>query len=199
MSRTKGVVTVLAVLCLGVFAFGCGGDDGASQEELDKARAEGAKEAKAEAEAQAKIDELEAEVEELKEQGEDGDDSLAEGSGSATGSARTLEFFSSPTGNIGCSMTDDGARCDISKRSWKPPAKPASCQLDWGQGVQVGGGRATYVCAGDTTLGGSEVLEYGQTSQVGDFTCESSDAGMRCQNATNGHGFELSRESVELF
>lgn len=112
---------------------------------------------------------------------------------------RSYEFFSSPTENIGCSMSDEGVRCDVRQASWNPPPKPANCPLDWGQGVSVGDGEAGYVCAGDTTLGGTTTLRYGESSKVGDFICESSEAGMRCENTSTGHGFELSRSAVNLF
>jgi hypothetical protein len=50
------------MLCLGLFAVGCGGDDGATQEQLEAARAEGAKEA----EQEAKVEQLEKQIEQLK-------------------------------------------------------------------------------------------------------------------------------------
>lgn len=37
MSRLKGVPVVLVLFCFGLFAFGCGGDDGATQEDIDDA------------------------------------------------------------------------------------------------------------------------------------------------------------------
>jgi len=64
MSRHKGVSGVFVLLCLGLFAYGCGGDDGPSQEQLDKARAEGAKEARE----QAKVEQLQKEIKQLQQQ-----------------------------------------------------------------------------------------------------------------------------------
>lgn len=65
MSRPKGVTAFLVLLCLGLFAYGCGGDDGgATQEQLDAAKAEGAKEARE----QAKLDQLQKQVKELQNQ-----------------------------------------------------------------------------------------------------------------------------------
>jgi len=58
MIRPKGVLLILAILCVGAFAAGCGGDNGASEQEIQQARQEGAKEAKD----QAKLDQLEAQV-----------------------------------------------------------------------------------------------------------------------------------------
>ena len=52
-------------------------------------------------------------------------------------------------------MFEGGARCDIRKRDWSPPPHPASCseEVDFGQGLAVShDGKASFVCAGDTTL-----------------------------------------------
>ena len=62
MPRPKGVSAILVLLCLGLFAFGCGSDDdGATQDQLDRAKAEGAKEARE----QAKLDQLQSQVKQL--------------------------------------------------------------------------------------------------------------------------------------
>jgi hypothetical protein len=117
--------------------------------------------------------------------------------------ARTVNeaTFQSPTGNIGCVLVAEVARCDIVKRSWSPPPRPSDCQLDFGQGIAVGrSGKATFVCAGDTARApGSKKLAYGTQSQVGDFTCVSRFGGMTCTNRSTGHGFRISAQSYKLF
>jgi|SRR5215216_2984287 len=114
--------------------------------------------------------------------------------------ASAFTQFASPSGNIGCVMSRAGVRCDIRERDWTPPPKPASCELDWGSGVWVGRrGRASIVCAGDTTLRARRVLAYGDTETLGRFRCVSRRRGMRCVNDRNGHGFLLSRERVRRF
>src|SRR3954471_20684986 len=70
-------------------------------------------------------------------------------------------YFMLPSNNIGCIFGDGTVRCDISGKTWTPPPQPADCELDWGNGLEVGDGEATVVCAGDTALGGPDVLEYG--------------------------------------
>ena len=110
-----------------------------------------------------------------------------------------LTAFSTPSGNIGCVMDPEYVRCDIRDRSWEPPAPPADCELDFGQGVELADEkRARLVCAGDTTLGAEETLDYGETSRVGPYRCTSAAAGMNCQ-AQSGHGFFLSKETYELY
>jgi hypothetical protein len=110
-----------------------------------------------------------------------------------------LTTFSTPSGNIGCVMDPEYVRCDIRDRSWEPPPEPANCELDFGQGIELANEtRSHLVCAGDTTLGAEDTLEYGETSKVGPYRCVSAEAGITCQ-AESGHGFFLSKETYELY
>ena len=113
-----------------------------------------------------------------------------------------LEHFRTPSGNIGCVLSEGGARCDIRKRDWKPLPRPASCpsQVDYGQGLQVAhGGQASFVCAGDTALeSGLASLSYGTAARVGGSECISRDDGVTCVNQA-GHGFFISVQSYQVF
>jgi hypothetical protein len=113
-----------------------------------------------------------------------------------------LQSFRSPSGNIGCVMFEGGARCDIRKREWSPPSRPASCpeQVDFGQGLSVDHtGEASFVCAGDTALDPSATaLEYGEASEMGGTQCISRSEGITCANHS-GHGFFISVQSYRLF
>lgn len=113
-----------------------------------------------------------------------------------------LKTFRSPSGNIGCALYEGGARCDIRKRDWSPPPRPAKCakQVDYGQGIEVAHrGEAGFVCAGDTALDpSSSALSYGTASQVGGAECISRKNGVTCVNQA-GHGFFLSVQSYQVF
>lgn len=113
-----------------------------------------------------------------------------------------LESFRSPSGNIGCVMYEGGARCDIRKREWSPPERPANCpeQVDFGQGLTVSHtGKASFVCAGDTALDPSAAqLAYGEASELGGTQCISRSTGVTCANHS-GHGFFISAQSYKLF
>jgi len=114
--------------------------------------------------------------------------------------ASAAKYFHSPSGNIGCGVSKQGARCDIREKDWRPPPKPSWCDVDWGGGVQVGRRkRASFVCAGDTVLGGDRTLAYGTSIRRGRFECFSRRTGMRCVNHRTHHGFKLSRQDVSLF
>jgi hypothetical protein len=108
--------------------------------------------------------------------------------------------FVSPSENVGCVLDVDYLRCDIAKRDWAPPPRPADCEFDYGQGIALTPGeRAAFVCAGDTTLGGSSVLAYGQTISRGALSCTSAESGISCRDADSGRGFSLSRQVYQLF
>jgi hypothetical protein len=107
--------------------------------------------------------------------------------------------FTLPSKNIGCLVTAESARCDISEKTWEPPAKPADCRQAWGNALTVTAEGATLTCAGDTVLGAAEVLDYGKAVQVGDFVCTSASAGIRCTHAPSGHGFTLARAEYKVF
>jgi hypothetical protein len=111
-----------------------------------------------------------------------------------------LVTFQSPSKNVGCVMTTTFARCDIRRHDWKPPKKPASCDLDFGQGLNIDAtGKGVFICAGDTVLGQGKKLAYGKSKTRGRFTCKSLKTGMRCTNTRNKHGFQLSRQKVSRF
>ena len=111
-----------------------------------------------------------------------------------------LTGFTSPTGNIGCYIDKRSVRCDISERDWKPPPAPSSCDVDYGQGIQLqAGGTADFVCAGDTALGGGDALDYGTSIGAGLLVCESEESGMTCTDTETGRGFSISREGYDIF
>lgn len=143
---------------------------------------------------------------EVPTKGGDSDTKEASNKKSAEGEAAPrvihLRTFSTPSGNIGCSMFEGGARCDIKNRDWSPPPRPAKCpdEVDFGQGLSVSRqGEASFVCAGDTAMEpGAAKLSYGTASQVGGSECISRSDGVTCVNQA-GHGFFISVQSYQVF
>jgi hypothetical protein len=118
----------------------------------------------------------------------------------APAGAEDFAHFTSPSGNVGCVLDADYVRCDIAERDWAPPPQPADCEFDYGQGIALAPYEpATFVCAGDTTLGGSNPLAYGQSITRGSFTCTSAESGMSCRDDDSGRGFSLARQVYQLF
>jgi hypothetical protein len=118
-----------------------------------------------------------------------------------TASTPEIDYFHSPTGNIGCVYAPDLGyiRCDVRDGVKPLPPMPKSCEYDWGQGFWLHKtGQASIVCAGDTALGNGKVLPYGQTWKRGVFSCASSTEGFKCKNA-DGHGFFISRGNAYSF
>jgi hypothetical protein len=117
-----------------------------------------------------------------------------------------LTGFHSPSGNVGCKISPTSVRCDIDKRDWSPPPRPADCTLDYGQGISIGTGEpAQFVCAGDTVRvlppfgGAGEPLAYGEAITAGPMRCESAESWMTCRDVGSGRGFSISREAYQLF
>lgn len=110
----------------------------------------------------------------------------------------TQRYFSSPSGNIGCALNRRYARCDINKHTYSPPPKPASCNFDWGQSLQVHK-RARFICVSDTVAISDRVLQYGDSLRLGNKKCTSRRSGMVCRNLQTEHGFRLSRDDVDRF
>jgi hypothetical protein len=110
--------------------------------------------------------------------------------------------FQTPGGNIGCIVFNGTVRCDIKSRSWSPPARPASCssEVDFGQGIEVGNGKARFVCAGDTALNPqAQDLPDGEKASSGSLECTSAGEAIRCTNSSTGHGFTMSGSSYTVF
>src|SRR5690348_3754969 len=61
-------------------------------------------------------------------------------------------FFQTPSKNIICDLHPSAVRCDIIHRSWSPPSKPSSCELDWGNGMYISAGEAGFTCTGDSLI-----------------------------------------------
>lgn len=119
----------------------------------------------------------------------------------ASASAADAASFLTPSGNIGCYVLRDSARCDLKARDFRSPAKPRACDLEWGDAIGVGprSRRGSFVCHGDTARDPrSRTLAYGRTIKVGPMRCTSRTDGVRCANAL-GHGFLVSRQAYRLF
>src|SRR5262249_23100621 len=79
------------------------------------------------------------------------------------------EYMSQSRSNtIYCSLTKSAFRCDIVRKTWTPPAKPADCDLDWGNGMYIDAGKAGITCAGDPLIGSAkQSLDYGKGLRSG--------------------------------
>ena len=135
-------------------------------------------------------------------EGAEAGDAEAGGESGAKAAAGGLESFQSPSGNIGCYIGPEGARCDIADRDWTAP-RPSDCpsQVDAGQGLEVGqSGPGRVVCAGDTALNPqARKLAYGEDIRAGDFTCHSRQDGIECLDDGDGRGFSISKQAYRLF
>ncbi len=104
--------------------------------------------------------------------------------------------FSSPSGNIRCSLSARSVRCDIADQDWAGPTAPTGCPTPPVSTLTLSSEKAELSCAG-STLPSGPVLGYGKTQSFGDFRCSSERTGVTCANA-RGAGFSLSRSAYAL-
>lgn len=108
--------------------------------------------------------------------------------------------FRTPSKNIFCDLTGSLVRCDIVRKTWTPPPKPADCELDWGNGLTLEAGKVDVTCTGDSLVGAAtQTLEYGSALRAGDIQCESESSGLTCMSDKTGHGFTLAAARYALF
>jgi len=108
----------------------------------------------------------------------------------------------SPTGNIVCSLVPEGtaADCAVLHQDYRPPPRPADCDLDWAPWFGVGTTATFGECRGDTfDFSLAQPLDYGSTSTVGQVACQSRPDGMVCWNTGTRHGFRAARHDYEIF
>ncbi|HEX3005584.1 MAG TPA: hypothetical protein VHO27_15315 [Angustibacter sp.] len=108
-----------------------------------------------------------------------------------------LTAFSSPSGNIRCEISSQGARCDIATHGWTAPAEPGSCTGAWGDALQVTAEGAGFACASGALAGGT-ALSYGRSLARGEFRCDSTKDGMTCTHGPSRHAFSVARAAYHL-
>jgi hypothetical protein len=110
------------------------------------------------------------------------------------------ETFTSPSGNIACTIDSERARCVIKDYDYSPPKKPADCKLDdWGAIVVANKEGSGFSCVeAPETDGPARVLGYGDSISAEGMTCTSSEEGMECKSDDSGIGFNVRRASVDF-
>ncbi len=110
--------------------------------------------------------------------------------------------FALPSGNIACEITGEAASCTIAD-STAEAVPVEGCAAPAGQLVRVTADGAETPCPRGALPGpaaaGTPVLEYGESTTVGDFTCTSSTSGVTCRHDPSGAGFSLARAGHRLF
>jgi hypothetical protein len=85
-----------------------------------------------------------------------------------------------------CVVDVDYVRCDIDERDWSPPARPADCELDYGQRIARSPGKpAAFVCARDTALGGGKPLQYAESLPAGPMRYNSAESSITCRGVSD--------------
>ncbi len=101
--------------------------------------------------------------------------------------------FASPTGNIACDLTGDGVTCTIANTSVETPAIEGCTGAGTGHVITLNADGVDTPCT-DQVPGAAgpdvDVLQYGSSETVGDYTCTSGSNGMTCVDG-GGVGFRI--------
>lgn len=114
------------------------------------------------------------------------------GTALAAGQAAAADrAFVSPTGNLGCQITDrvDYAPNQVFCQSFNRP-----------QVVRMGLNGRLRICRSERCLGNpaedTPTLGYGRAITVGRFRCTMSTDGIRCRVRSSGKGFLINRDTI---
>ena len=115
--------------------------------------------------------------------------------------------FTSPSGNITCSMYvdypayGDKAVCGIFQHQYQSPLGLTGGSCGTGDYVEVSdaqGARAPAVCTVGPVSRGVALLPFGQSLTLDKMTCLSTKSGVKCQ-ASDGRGFVISQREIILY
>lgn len=107
----------------------------------------------------------------------------------------------SPSGNITCTLSPEGAECAIASLAAEPAAADG-CEGSVGYVATLTTSGVQTPCMPDKPAkAGADVpvLAYGAAETVNNFECVSTEAGMRCSDTNTGKGFTLARAGVTRF
>ncbi|QIM22667.1 hypothetical protein G7075_18515 [Phycicoccus sp. HDW14] len=122
----------------------------------------------------------------------------------------SVRAFATPSGNIRCSVEDDGdgglVDCVITSTAFPLPSPSEPCDVDWSANevtLQPGRVPSMGVCRGDPPPAylhpERTTLAYDTLTVVDDFRCLSRRSSLTCWHSGSGHGFELAREAFTPF
>lgn len=107
--------------------------------------------------------------------------------------------FLSPSGNIACAAYDGVLRCDLKENQARVPARPRTCEGDFGNYFSMSAkGKPERICVGDTVFGEYRVLGYGKSWSAQGFTCVSEQKGLTCRNSAK-KGWFLNKVEQKFF
>lgn len=107
----------------------------------------------------------------------------------------------SPSGNITCTLSPEGAECAIASLA-EEPAAVDGCEGSVGYVATLTPSGVQTPCMPDKPAKADAavpVLAYGAAETVNNFQCVSTEAGMRCSDTNTGKGFTLARAGVTRF
>lgn len=113
--------------------------------------------------------------------------------------AEDVQTFVTPSGNIGCTIDAERARCSIKTFNYDPPDPPDGCTMDeWGSIVVANGEGAGFSCTPAEFPTDGQTLDYGETVSAHGMTCESTESGVICRSDETDASFSIARASADF-
>ena len=115
----------------------------------------------------------------------------------APAGAVEMTSFTSPSGNITCTLGESSVSCTINEHSFT--STDASCSQGISQPftASVGtNGQATGTCGTPFSPSGA-TLNYGSSATHGTFACTSTETGVECWSQVSGQGFTIARSGAQ--
>lgn len=108
--------------------------------------------------------------------------------------ALNITSFSAPSDNIHCQLTEQDVTCTIDEYQFDTPT---GCENAVTLRVTAEG--AAETACNDAVGSQGQNLGYGQFTGNDDFACEATETHFECWSQRTGNGFQLSRESYDLY
>lgn len=114
------------------------------------------------------------------------------------------QTFSTPTGNIVCTISSEGVQCSIARLAKDPVQGTGDCTGYVGYVAELRSTGPTLPCVEAQDLPGGAndslpVLDYGKKQTVNNYECESLRTGMKCYDINNNRGFNVARAGITTF
>ena len=109
--------------------------------------------------------------------------------------AEELSAFTSPSGNITCTLSEDSVSCSIKEYSFDADGSKCSSSSKPYTSTVGTEGDASGTCATAFSASGA-VLSYGSSAKNDTFACTSAEDGVSCWNQVNGEGFTINRSGA---
>lgn len=110
-------------------------------------------------------------------------------------------YFTSPSGNIACSLNGSGATCSALEHDWSVQSHtaPIDCGDGFEAGASVSDAEPAVEACQPSRDGQAAPLAFGKSITAGVMRCTSERSGVTCRSSQTDYGFTISKASLRTF